>query len=196
MSITLTKVRLPKRRKDILRRVRLIDALHQNIHRKLTFISAPAGYGKSSLLFDFAVDIDAVVDASVCWYSILPADIALLPFAEHIIVAFQQRFPDFGVQLLDTLQQTGSDLDALSLAGELINEMVLHIDDFCVFMLDDYHLAGETASIVMLIEALGEDTLQDRKAQEWTGDLDQLQPFRVVTRYCHRLNHSILVGRK
>ena len=157
MSITLTKVRLPKRRKDILRRVRLIDALHQNIHRKLTLISAPAGYGKSSLLFDFAEDIDAAVDASVCWYSILPEDIALLPFVEHIIVAFQQRFPDFGTQLLDALQQPGSEPDALSLAGEVINEMVLHIDDFCVFMLDDYHLAGETAPIVILVEALLRD---------------------------------------
>ena len=171
MSITLTKVRLPMRRKDVLRRMRLIDTLHQNIHRKLTLISAPAGYGKSALLLDFAVDIDDIVDASVCWYSVSPEDIALLPFVEHIIVSFQQHFPDFGVQLLESLQKPGSNPDAQSLAGELINEMVLQIDDFCVFMLDDYHLAGETEPIILFIKSLLRD-LPDQVRFIITGRAD------------------------
>ena len=92
MSITLTKIRLPQRSKDVLRRVRLIDALHQNLHRKLTFVSAPAGYGKTTLLVDFASDVDAVV----CWYSIGAEDYDLVPFFQHVVAAFQQKYPDFG----------------------------------------------------------------------------------------------------
>lgn len=60
MSILLTKVKAPQRRKDILHRVRLVDTIHQNLHRKLTFVSAPAGYGKTTLLIDFAERVSAV----------------------------------------------------------------------------------------------------------------------------------------
>lgn len=76
MEILLTKVRVPHRRKDTLRRVRLIDFLHQNTLRKLTFVSAPAGFGKTTLLSDFASD----VAAKVCWYQISAEDNDLIPF--------------------------------------------------------------------------------------------------------------------
>ncbi|MFQ5409599.1 MAG: hypothetical protein ACE5FI_14410, partial [Anaerolineales bacterium] len=155
--VTLTKVRLPTRRKDTLRRVRLIDILQRNIHRKLNFISAPAGYGKTSLLIDFATDIDGDADATVCWYSIAAEDVALVPFAQHLIVAFQQRFPGFGRELAQRLASTGVRVDAYSLAVELINEMIRHVDEFCLLMIDDYHLAGENEDIARLIEIVLEN---------------------------------------
>jgi len=149
MSIINTKVSLPERRKDILRRVRLIDALHQNLHRKLTFISAPAGYGKTTLLVDFASD----VDAAVCWYRIGPDDTDLNAFTQHIVAAFRQQYPQFGDDLLGIFQ-TGGKLDPQNLAAEIINEILAHIDDYSVLMLDDYHLVGETQPLVTLVEAL------------------------------------------
>ena len=93
MTILLTKVRPPQRRKDVLRRVRLIDILHQNLHRKLTFVSAPAGYGKTTLLVDFADDVDAMV----FWYRISPEDNDLVQFVQHLVAAFQQQNPKFGL---------------------------------------------------------------------------------------------------
>jgi len=149
MSIILTKVRVPQRRREVLRRARLIDALHQNLHRKLTFISAPAGYGKTTLLVDFASDVSAVV----CWYHIGPDDVDLAPFVSHLIAAFQQQYPEFGKSLAEIVS-SGEALDAYSMATELINEIEAHVDDFTLLILDDYHLVGEKAAIADLIEAL------------------------------------------
>jgi len=148
MSILISKVSLPERRKDVLRRVRLVDALHQNLHRKLTFVSAPAGYGKTTLLVDFASDVDAVV----CWYRIGPDDRDLSSFAQHLVAAFRQKFPQFANELNNTFHASGM-LDPRNIAVEIINEIVAHINDYCVLMLDDYHLVGENQPIVALIEA-------------------------------------------
>jgi ATP/maltotriose-dependent transcriptional regulator MalT/DNA-binding SARP family transcriptional activator len=148
MTILLTKVRPPQRRKDVLRRVRLVDILHQNIHRKLTFVSAPAGYGKTTLLVDFAADLDAIV----CWYRIGLEDSDLIQFVSHIVAALQQQIPNFGKTLEQRLNSPGAAADAPSLATELINEIQLQVQDFCVLVLDDYHLAGENQQIVDFLE--------------------------------------------
>jgi ATP/maltotriose-dependent transcriptional regulator MalT len=148
--ILLTKVRPPQRRKDVLRRVRLLDTLHQNLHRKLTFVSAPAGYGKTTLLIDFAEDIDA----QVFWYLIGPDDNDLGQFMRHVVAAFQQRIPDFGQGIEQSLAAPGSGPDPASLAAELINEIERRVTDFSLLVLDDYHLAGENEQIVDLIEHL------------------------------------------
>lgn len=146
--ISLTRVRLPQRRKELLRRLRLLEVLHRNIQRKLTFISAPAGYGKTALLLDFADDVDALV----CWYSVAPDHGDLITFARHLIAAFQQQFPEFGNQL--DIDQSASDPAALAVA--VSNDMVTYVTDFCLMMIDDFHLVGEVQSIVNFVEALVE----------------------------------------
>lgn len=150
MTILLTKVRPPQRRKDVLRRVRLVDTLHQNLHRKLTFVSAPAGYGKTTLLVDFAADVDALV----CWYRIGPEDGDLVQFVRHLVASFQQQVPHFGKTIEENLTAPGAAADAATLAAELINEVEEQVEDFCLLILDDYHLAGENQQIVDFIENL------------------------------------------
>jgi LuxR family maltose regulon positive regulatory protein len=157
MTILLTKVRPPQRRKDILRRVRLVDTLHQNLHRKLTFVSAPAGYGKTTLLVDFAADVDAMV----FWYRIGSEDNDLVQFVQHLVASFQQRVPEFGAALQERLNTIGSAPDAPSLAIDFINEVEQRVEDFSLLILDDYHLAGENQHIVDFIENLLEH-LPDR----------------------------------
>jgi len=157
MTILLTKVRPPQRRKDILRRVRLVDTLHQNLHRKLTFVSAPAGYGKTTLLVDFAADVDAIV----LWYRIGAEDNDLVQFVQHLIASFQQKIPRFGVALEERLNTIGSAPDAPSLAIDFINEVEQRVEDFSLLILDDYHLAGENQQIVDFVENLLEH-LPDR----------------------------------
>ncbi|MBW8012348.1 MAG: tetratricopeptide repeat protein [Chloroflexi bacterium] len=150
MNVILTKVRLPKPRKDILRRGRLIDALHKNLHRKLTFVSAPAGFGKTTLLVDFASD----VGVKVCWYSVGVEDVDLVPFAQHLIAAFQQKVPDFGKEIAQILNAPVGHPEPRSLASEFINEVENQLDDFFILIIDDYHLVDEKPQIVDFIEAL------------------------------------------
>ena len=115
----------------------------------MTFVSAPAGYGKTTLLVDFASDVDAVV----CWYHIGLDDTDLNSFAQYLVAAFRQKFPQFGNELIDSFHTSGT-LTPQNVAAEIINEIMLHIDDYCVLMLDDYHLVGENQRIVDFIEVL------------------------------------------
>ena len=150
LPILLTKVRLPQRRKDVIRRVRLIDSLHQNIHRKLIFVSAPAGYGKSTLLIDFASDVDALVG----WYSIGADDSDFIQFAYHLLAAFQEVKPDFGDGLYEVLRSAAGEISPETLAFEFINAIESQIDDFFILILDDYQLVVDNQRIVDFIESI------------------------------------------
>ncbi|MSP11759.1 MAG: hypothetical protein EXR62_02255 [Chloroflexi bacterium] len=75
-SVIATKVLLPRRRAEWVRRPRLLDFLDEHIDSKLTIIVAPAGYGKSSLLIEFAHN----ADIPVCWYSLDAFDRVLASF--------------------------------------------------------------------------------------------------------------------
>ena len=150
MAVILSKVRQPQRRQGILKRTRLMDMLHQNIHRKLNFISAPAGYGKTTLLVDFANDVDAVI----CWYRIGFDDTNLGSFFEHFIASFQQQFNDFGSNLYELLAPGGGVSSSRLLASEFVNEIHNQVDDFTILVLDDYHLVDNVEAIVDFIEAL------------------------------------------
>ena len=57
-SILYTKLQRPPVATDIVPRDRLLDQLNAGLHRPLTLISAPAGYGKSTLASRWVVACD------------------------------------------------------------------------------------------------------------------------------------------
>jgi len=61
MPLIQTKTLIPKERKHLLHRERLVNFLHEHIDRQLIIVDASAGYGKTSLLIDFAGDTDLPV---------------------------------------------------------------------------------------------------------------------------------------
>ena len=66
MPLLVTKISVPPVRKRRVRRPRLLARLEAGLSRKLTLISSPAGFGKTTLLSEFA----AVIDRPVAWFSI------------------------------------------------------------------------------------------------------------------------------
>ena len=85
------KSKPPLRANNVIRRQRLIDLLHRNIDSRVQVLSAPAGYGKTTLLVDFINDLDI----PVCWYSLDESDRDPRIFIEGLSVSVRSQFPDF-----------------------------------------------------------------------------------------------------
>ncbi len=150
-STLISKVLLPRRREDVLTRQRLLDRLYDMVDRKLVLVSAPAGYGKTTLLVDFAYDLEH----PVCWYALDGSDRDPRIFLEHLILSLHHCFPDFDERTRQALA-TNPDLanGAPSVVNVLINEMVDVIPRWFVLVLDDYHRLGKAPEVGHILARL------------------------------------------
>ncbi len=148
VNIIPTKIIVPKRPGGVLRRPRLIDYLHENLERKLMLVTAPAGYGKTTLLIDFASD----VDMPVCWYTLDEGDRDLAVFLAHLVAALQRHFPDFG-RRSQPLMEHGVPAVA-TVAAALVADMVSDIPEYFILVLDDWHLVSDESTLRELIDHL------------------------------------------
>ena len=142
--ITRPRIVVPRRRDELLTRSRLLDGLMHLLGNRLVIISAPAGYGKTSLLVDFVHHLEW----PACWYAIDELDHDPIRFIAHFISALQLRFPQFGQSVLDMLR--GSTQDRLNLdllVAAAVNEVYDNIPEHFVLMLDDYHLVDDSRPV-------------------------------------------------
>jgi len=150
-STLITKVLLPQRREDVLTRQRLLDRLYDLVDRKLVLVSAPAGYGKTTLLVDFAHDLEH----PVCWYALDRSDHDPRVFLEHLVLSLHHRFPDFGERTRQALAPNPNLTNgAPSVVNVLINEIVDVIPRWFVLVLDDYHRLGEVPEVGAILARL------------------------------------------
>lgn len=141
-----SKVSLPVRRAPIVRRQRLIDALTAAVEHRIAVVTAPAGYGKTTLLADFAQSRLQ----PVCWYALDERDRDLETFLRYILAAGQRVLPSFGADLARAL----IDGDAITpqAAADLLAAAVEPIQEPCLFIFDDFHLLDEAPT--ELLQAL------------------------------------------
>lgn len=95
-----TKLFVPPVRPDLVSRPRLIERLSTGLHRKLTLISAPAGFGKTTLLSEWV----AGIEWPVAWVSLDKADNDPARFWTYFIAALQTVHADSGDAALAMLQ--------------------------------------------------------------------------------------------
>jgi len=97
------KVKLPERRPAIVRRERLAEALGKASQNRIAIVSAPAGYGKTTLLQHFVQS----GEAAACWYGLDERDRELDTFLRYFVASGQQVFPGFGSGLVAALESGG-----------------------------------------------------------------------------------------
>ncbi len=148
--LLITKIIVPSRRSDVLRRPRLLDFLHEYIERKLILVSASAGYGKTSLLVDFAHD----TALALCWYTLDPNDRDPRVFLEYLVASIRRRFPHFGGRTTALLEQREEKQALDAYIGALVTDIQHDIDEFFVIVLDDYHLVEDSAAINQFLDRL------------------------------------------
>lgn len=149
MSETLlrTKLFIPPLRPNLVPRPRLINRLNQGLELGygLTLISAPAGFGKTTLVSEwYQVVAEASSTIATAWISLDENDNDLTRFLTYFVAALQNTLGDIGetaVSLLNSPQPPPTE----AVMNALINEMAETGDGCHILVLDDYHLIANTA---------------------------------------------------
>ena len=134
LPILATKLYIPPPRPNLVLRPRLIERLNESKRCKLTLISAPAGFGKTTLVSEWA----AGCDQKVAWLSLDKEDNDLKGFLTYLVAALQTIAANIGKGVLPILQSPQPP-PTESILTTLLNEITLIPDNF-VLVLDDYHM--------------------------------------------------------
>src|SRR5205823_10882477 len=149
--ILATKLYLPRLRPNVVSRPRLIERLNEGLHRNLTLISAPAGFGKTTLVSEWV----ASCDRQVAWLSLDEGDSDPTRFLTYLVAALRTIAPTLGEGVLGALQSPQPPPPEAMLTA-LLNDLTT-IRDHLVLVLDDYHVLDAKAvdhALTFLLEHL------------------------------------------
>src|SRR5438132_8928876 len=132
--ILATKLYLPRLRPNVVSRPRLLERLNEGLHRKLTLISAPAGFGKTTLVSEWVEGIDR----PIAWLSLDEGENDPARFLAYLVAALQTIAAHIGEGVLGVLQSPQPPPPEAILTA-LLNEITTLPDHF-VLVLDDYHV--------------------------------------------------------
>ena len=136
-SIIRTKLHPPPVTPDLIPRTRLLEQFEKQKKQPLTLVSAPAGYGKSTLASSWLESCNC----PGAWYSLDEEDNDLRQFLTYFLAAVHSIFPN-------EAESTQSLLDAPNLppipilTRHLLNDLE-EIDEPFILVLDDYHRIRE-----------------------------------------------------
>ena len=160
-----TKLFIPPARTHLVTRSRLIKRLDDGLNYKLTLISAPAGFGKTTLVSSWINKLKQVHPGAenfkVCWISLDKRDNDAITFWQYVVAAFQTISPTIG-EIINSILDSMSAFATEVVITMLINEIVEHHQGDLqpqpiILILDDYHLINNQdihASLNFLLDHL------------------------------------------
>jgi LuxR family maltose regulon positive regulatory protein len=150
-ALLATKLFIPPARPKAVLRPQLFKRLNQGLDNKLILISAPAGFGKTTLLSEWV----ASCSLPVAWLSLDEGDSDPSRFIAYLVASLQTLAPNIGARVLAVLQSP--QLPPLEqILTALLNEITTTLEDF-VLILDDYHVVDSKAvdqTLTFLLEHL------------------------------------------
>jgi LuxR family transcriptional regulator, maltose regulon positive regulatory protein len=132
-----TKLYVPGWRPGLVSRPRLRELLNRGAASKLTLVSAPAGFGKTTLLIEWLA-VAPAGERSAAWLSLDASDNHPASFWTYLITALRTVAPGVGASALSLLQSPRPPPIETVLAP-LLNELGA-VSHGVVLVLDDYHV--------------------------------------------------------
>ncbi|MFH2102576.1 MAG: tetratricopeptide repeat protein [Chloroflexota bacterium] len=144
LPVSYAKISIPGLRPEILPRARLLEMLEDLLDKRLVLITAPAGYGKTSLLINLAHK----TEMPICWLSLDVLDQEPQRFLSYFIAAIAWRFPQFG-NLSNTALANLTTLEhgLENLIVTVVNEIADQINENFALVLDDYQFVDNITEI-------------------------------------------------
>jgi LuxR family maltose regulon positive regulatory protein len=136
-----TKLFTPRLRPGGLPRHRLTQRLRQGMHARLTLVSAPAGFGKTTALVTWLAE-PAPRPRSVAWLSLDADDNVPRAFWTYVVTALRRALPAVGEDALRLLESPNAPVD--SALATVLNELAA-VPQEVVLVLDDYHFIDHEA---------------------------------------------------
>jgi LuxR family transcriptional regulator, maltose regulon positive regulatory protein len=140
----LTKIRAPRLRSRTVDRAHLFERLDPEGGPGLVLVSAPAGYGKTTLLAAWS-QTRAQTARPVAWYALDTSDNDPLPFGSYLVASIAQALgPGSGLAAVTQLVRSSPEIDLHRVIPSIINAIAAS-DRECLLVLDDYHLISSPA---------------------------------------------------
>ena len=155
MPLLRTKFYIPPTQPALVRRSRLTNLINESLGGKLTLLSAPPGFGKTTLLSEWAPSSQR----RVAWLCLEEADNDPIRFWSYFIAALQTLQEDLGQDSLTLLHAEGRQPVSLQFEA-VITALLNDISDFpseFALVLDDYHHINNPAihqGLIFLIDHL------------------------------------------
>jgi LuxR family transcriptional regulator, maltose regulon positive regulatory protein len=162
VSILATKLHMPSVREALVLRPDLVERLNDGLTRKMSLISAPAGYGKTTLVVEWLQSLRGVRQEAAApeigWLSLDEADGDPARFLVHVVAALSRAVDSggsIGEETLAMLQILDSQ-SVETVHTSLINDLS-SIEPRIILVLEDYHVIDSSAVdriVIFLIEHL------------------------------------------
>jgi len=136
-ELLLTKLRAPVARPNLVSRLCLVQRLNEGLHpsRRLILVSAPAGYGKTTLVTEWL----AQAQVKSAWLSLDEADNDPARFLAYLIAALENANGQMKFENARTVLQSAQPLHSEVVLTAIINAIAL-VPDTMILVLDDYHI--------------------------------------------------------
>jgi LuxR family maltose regulon positive regulatory protein len=144
------KVVPPRRRGDIVRRRRLHEVLGDALEHDVVVLTAPAGYGKSTLAVDWLDE----ADIPLAWLSLDRQDRDPLSLIGDLVTALRFRFPETLIEFSDRIEAGATPEAAVALVNELSAAVHLEIDEMFALVIDDLHMIDDAPDALDVIDTL------------------------------------------
>lgn len=155
-----TKLFAPTRRQALVARPRLSQPLSValDMGHRLTLVSAPAGFGKTTVLSDWADRLRRYRPTSrIGWLSLDEGDNDLTRLLSHLVAALDRVGMDVDSTMLDSLRSGSCSAALTALVNDMTRTGADAAAEQCVLVLDDYHVIGSSevhAAMTFLIDRL------------------------------------------
>lgn len=147
-----TKLLPPRPAPSLLQRPRLIERLQQNLAHPVTLVTANAGSGKTTFVADFI----RTHAHKFVWYQLDHTDADPFVFLGYVAQGIRYAVPGFGEATFSYLQEAANELaqQPERAVDVLINEVLEHVEQQMILVLDDYHHLGTETAVHRVVDRL------------------------------------------